>query len=145
MARTQCRSVLLVEDSEIDAHLTCNVLQECSGDIAVDLVSTAEEALTQIRKKPYDLIICDFCLPGMNGLSFLKLMKKVRSNVRVVLLTGYPSQELEAQVIRHGSCTYLSKAADAETLMRIIIEALGLQKPAISTRSSPTIARNRLC
>ena len=60
MARTQCRSVLLVEDSEIDAHLTCNVLQECSGDIAVDLVSTAEEALTQIRKKPYDLIICDF-------------------------------------------------------------------------------------
>ena len=145
MARTQCRSVLLVEDSEIDAHLTCNVLQECSTYIAVDRVSTAEEALTQIGKRPYDLIICDFCLPGMNGLSFLKLMKKIRSNVRVVLLTGYPSQELEAQVIRHGSCTYLSKAGDAETFMRIIIEALGLQEPAVSTRSSSTTARNHLC
>jgi len=91
------------------------------------------------------LLSAIFAYREMNGLAFLKLMKKVRGNVRVVLLTGYPSQELEAQVIRHGSCTYLSKAADAETLMRIIIEALGLQEPAISTRSSPTIARNRLC
>ena len=138
MAITQSRSVLLVEDSEIDAHLTCNVLQGCSINIAIDLVATAEEALTQIRKKPYDLIICDFCLPGMDGLSFLKLMRKVRSNVRVVLLTGYPSQELEAQVIHHGSCTYLSKAVDTETLMRIIMEALGLQETAVATRSSPT-------
>ena len=142
MARTQCRSVLLVEDSEIDAYLTWNVLQECSSDMAVDHVSTAEEALTRIRKKPYDLIICDFCLPGMDGLSFLKLMKKVRSNVRVILLTGYPSQEVEAQVIHHGSCTYLSKAVDVETLMRIIIEALGLQEAAVSTRPNPTTGRN---
>jgi CheY-like chemotaxis protein len=145
MARTQCRSVLLVEDNEIDAYLTCNVLQKCSSDIAVDLVSTAEEALTQIGKKAYDLIVCDFCLPGMDGLSFLKLVKKVRSNVRIVLLTGYPSQELEAQVIHHGSCTYLSKAVEAETLMRIIIEALELQEPAVSTRSSPTTVRTYLC
>jgi len=134
MAGNQVRSVLLVEDSETDARLTRDILQECSADIVVDLVSTAEEALTQARTKPYDLIICDFCLPGMNGLSFLKLVKKVRASVRVVLLTGYPSQELEAQVIHHGSCIYLSKAVNAETLMRIVLEALGLDKLAVSTQ-----------
>jgi ActR/RegA family two-component response regulator len=40
--------------------------------------------------------------------------------MRVILFTGYPSQELEAQVIHHGLCTYLSKAVDAQTLSRVI-------------------------
>ena len=124
------RSVLLVDDNEVDAYLTCNVLYECNPHMAVELASTAEEAVTKVRNRAYDLIICDFCLPGMNGLAFLKLVKKMRSDVRVILLTGYPSQELEAQVIHHGSCTYLSKTVDAPTLCRIVKEALCPYEPA---------------
>lgn len=124
IARSQCRSVLLVEDNEVDAYLTYNVLQESETNIAVEIASTAEEGLTKVRERAYDLVVCDYRLPGMNGLSFLKLAKKIRANMRVILLTGYPSQELEAQVIHHGLCTYLSKAVDAQTLSRVIKEAL---------------------
>lgn len=129
-AESQSRSVLLVDDNEVDAYLTSNVLYECNPHMAVEIASTAEEALTKVRNRAYDLIICDFCLPGMNGLAFLKLVKKMRSDVRVILLTGYPSQELEAQVIHHGSCTYLSKTVDAPTLCRIVKEALCPYEPA---------------
>ena len=130
-AERQLRSVLLVDDNEVDSCLTSNVLYDCDGHIAIELASTAEEALAKVRNRAYDLIICDFCLPGMNGLSFLKLVKKMRSDMRVILLTGYPSQELEAQVIHHGSCTYLSKSVDAHTLCRVVKEALSPYEPAI--------------
>ena len=132
IAQCEYRSVLLVEDNEVDAYLTYNVLQEFEPKIAVEIASTAEEGLTKVRKRPYDLLICDYRLPGMNGLSFLKLAKKIRANMRVILLTGYPSQELEAQVIHHGLCTYLSKAVDAQTLSRVIKEALFPHELAIS-------------
>jgi len=125
----QCRSVLLVEDNEVDAYLTVNAIQDCGTNIVVEIASTAEEGLAKIHKQPYDLVICDYCLPGMHGLSFLKLAKKIRENMRAILLTSYPSQDLEAQVIHHGSCTYLSKAVDTQTLTSVITEALGLQEP----------------
>ena len=127
----QSRSILLVDDNEIDACLTSNALYDCEAHITIELASTAEDALAKVRNQTYDLVICDFCLPGMNGLSFLKLVKKMRSDMRVILLTGYPSQELEAQVIHHGSCTYLSKSVDAQTLRRVVKEALCPYEPAI--------------
>jgi CheY-like chemotaxis protein len=126
------RSVLLVEDNEVDAYLTVNAIQDCGTNIVVEIASTAEEGLAKIHKQPYDLVICDYCLPGMHGLSFLKLAKKRRENMRAILLTNYPSQDLEAQVIHHGSCTYLSKAVDTQTLTSVITETLGLQEPAPS-------------
>jgi len=84
IAQSQCRSVFLVEDHEVDAYITLNALRGCDTHIAVEVAPSAEEALTKVRNRPYDLIICDFRLPGMNGLSFLKLVKKIRSNVRVI-------------------------------------------------------------
>ena len=132
IARSQCRSVLLVEDNEVDAYLTYHVLQESGTEVAIEIASTAEEGLAKVRERAYDLVVCDYRLPGMNGLSFLKLAKKIRANMRVILLTGYPSQELEAQVIHHGLCTYLSKAVDAQTLSRVIKEALFPHGLAIS-------------
>jgi two-component system, NtrC family, response regulator HydG len=118
------KSVLLVEDNELDACLTYNVLQECGTKIAVEIASTAEEGLTKVRSRPYDLIICDYRLPGMDGFSFLKLAKRIRGDMPVILLTGYPSQDLEAQVIHHGSSTYLRKPVDAQTLSKVVRESL---------------------
>jgi CheY-like chemotaxis protein len=132
VGQSEYRWVLLVEDNEVDAYLTVNALHDCDTRIAVEVASTAEEGLAKVRKRPYDLVICDYRLPGMNGLSFLKLARKMRDNMRVILLTGYPSQQLEAQVIHHGVSTYLSKAVDAQTLSRVIKEALATRNPVMS-------------
>jgi CheY-like chemotaxis protein len=122
--RYQCKSVLLIEDNELDAYLTSHILRDRETKIAVEIARSAEEGLGKVRERRYDLIICDYRLPGMDGFSFLKLVKRMRDNMPVILLTGYPSPDLEAQVIRHGSCTYSSKAVDRQTFNKIIIESL---------------------
>src|SRR5689334_6863728 len=100
------RHVLIVEDEQRDAELITELLRECDCEIAVDVAGNAEEGLAKILSRRFDLIICDYCLPGMNGLSFLKAVKNRREEIPMLILTGYPNDELEAQVIRHGSCTY---------------------------------------
>jgi len=131
MGQSHARPVLLVEDDKLDADLIANRLMACDLHIAVDFASTAEEGLRMVRKRHYDLILCDFHLPGMNGLSFLKMMEKIRANMRIILMTGYPSEELEAKVIRHGASTYLSKAIDDQTFVSVIREALTFSRSPV--------------
>ena len=118
------RRVLIVEDEQRDAELITELLRECDCEIAVDVAGNAEEGLAKILSRRFDLIICDYCLPGMNGLSFLKAVKNRREEIPMLILTRYPNDELEAQVIRHGSCTYLSKDANHRILLDFIKEAL---------------------
>ena len=118
------RFVLIVEDERQDAELITELLQQCDGHIAVDVATNAEEGLAKVLKRPFDLIICDYCLPGMNGLSFLKVVKKTRQDIPILMLTGYPDNELEAQIIRHGSCTYLSKDAGRQTFLKVVNDVL---------------------
>jgi DNA-binding NarL/FixJ family response regulator len=80
--------------------------------------------VAKVLNRRFDLIICDYCLPGMNGLSFLKTVKKTKGDIPVLVLTGYAHDELEAQLIRHGACTYMSKDADPHLLADAVKEAL---------------------
>ncbi|HET7909337.1 MAG TPA: response regulator [Nitrospira sp.] len=121
---TPHRLVLIVEDQKRDAELITELLQECGCKIAVDIAANAEEGLAKIQHSRVDLIICDYHLPGMNGLSFLKVVKKTKGNIPVLVLTGYPHHELEADFIRHGACTYLSKDADPRILVNVVKEVL---------------------
>lgn len=133
METTQSKSrwVLLVEDDELDAELITDRLKACKLNIEVEVAPSAEKGLLMIRARHYDLILCDFHLPGMNGLFFLRTIQKMRSNMRIILMTGYPNQELEAQVLHHGASTYLSKAVDDQTFITVIREALSFDRPAI--------------
>ena len=117
--------VLIVEDEPRDAELIRELLREGDFRIAVEFASNAEEGLAKIIDGHFDLIICDYCLPGMNGLLFLKVVKKAKGNIPILVLTGRADQELEAQVIRHGACTYLNKNGDPSILLNVVREALG--------------------
>ena len=120
------RFILIVEDEPRDAELITELVEECDLGIAVDVASDAEAGLAKVLNARFDLIICDYCLPGMDGLSFVKVVKKTIGNIPILMLTGYPDQDVEAQIIRHGSCTYLSKNADPRILLNLIREALAV-------------------
>ena len=124
MEKRPSRNVLIIEDEPRDAELITELLQGCDCEIAVDIVTNAEEGLAKILSRRFDLIICDYCLPGMNGLSFLKRVKKTERNIPVLVLTGYAHDKSEAQFIRHGAYTYMSKDADPQILVDAVKEAL---------------------
>ena len=83
--------VLVVEDDELIRRLVARVL---SCHYVVDAVATAEQALDKIAKGAhYDVVVCDICLPGMDGRTFIDVVaeRERAAAPRTVFITASSS------------------------------------------------------
>ena len=79
--------VLLVDDDDLVRHgLTLALM---SNGFMVQAVPTAEEAVKVLRHKRFHSIVCDFNLPGMNGLEFFTHIKTFASRSTNILITAF--------------------------------------------------------
>ena len=79
-------------------------------------LETAEEAVEELKKQNFDIIITDFKLPGMDGVDFLELIKESSAGVIKILITAYGSKELVAQAGRHGVQAFIEKPFTSEII-----------------------------
>lgn len=105
----ESRQVLVVDDSLAVQRQMLLEFQLRSD--ALDIVSTAEEALNAIHKKRYDIIFLDVVMPGMDGYSACKKIKKNRNNSEtpVILLTSKSSSFDKIKGALAGCDAYLVK------------------------------------
>ncbi len=83
-------------------------------------VMTAEsgpEALAQMEKESFDVVICDVKMPEMNGIEVLQEIKRRFPDTEVIMLTGHATMESCLEGIRFGAFDYLMKPTDIEILM----------------------------
>jgi CheY-like chemotaxis protein len=83
-------------------------------------VMTAEsgpEALAQMEKESFDVVICDVKMPEMNGIEVLQEIKRRFPDTEVIMLTGHATIESGLEGIRFGAFDYLMKPTDIEILM----------------------------
>ncbi len=83
-------------------------------------VSNAAEALQLLEQKPFDLIISDISIPGMDGIQFITEVRKKNKLIPVVLATGHPTLETAIKAVEFGALRYLTKPLD----MRLLLEAI---------------------
>ncbi len=79
-------------------------------------VNSAEKALKKMEKESFLLVIFDLVMPAMNGLEFLKHVKKRWGNVKVIIMTAYASTDTAVKAIRLGASDYISKPFTPEEL-----------------------------
>ena len=83
------------------------------------------EALKRLKQEPVDLVISDFLMPGMNGLSFFSEVKRMYPEVPRILLTGYADKRNAIKAINEvGLFQYLEKPWDNEQLKLVISNGL---------------------
>lgn len=90
----------------------------------VDSAGTAEEALEIFDEGAYDLILTDILLPGMNGIEFLKEVKRRLPDELIIVMTAYASIESAIGALRAGADDYIIKPIIHEEIKRIIRNAL---------------------
>ena len=79
------------------------------------------DALEYVRNNKIDLVISDFFMPGMNGINFLKEVKKIHENATLILLTGYADKDSAIKAINEvGIYRYLEKPWDNDDLLLCI-------------------------
>ena len=79
--------VLLVDDEPALLDIG-KIFLERTSDMQVEPVTNASEALELLSSEPFDAIVSDYEMPGINGIDVLKAIKTAHPLVEVIMLTG---------------------------------------------------------
>ena len=112
--------VLAIDDNPVGLTVLRHVLKR--HGMQVDCASSAEEALALAARGVYDLVLMDLQMPGMDGLTAAREMRKIPgyAQVPILALTANFSDEVREQCRAHGMQAYLSKPVEAAELMAAV-------------------------
>mgnify|MGYP000910523395 CR=1 FL=1 len=115
-------SVLIVEDDEAVG----TVLVALLGQHAFDAlhVTSAEEALRVLEKRPFDAVISDVRMPGMDGVALLKVLGQRFPELPVVLLTAHGSVPLAVEAMKAGAVDFMLKPFDRDEISFVLQKAI---------------------
>ncbi|MCZ8353615.1 MAG: response regulator [Chryseotalea sp.] len=110
--------ILLVEDEPKTAEYIKIGLTENGFD--VELAANGQKALQEVISKPYDLLITDIIMPGMDGRELVKEVRKTNQDIPVLMLTALGTTEEIVVGFETGADDYLVKPFEfKELLVRI--------------------------
>jgi len=117
--------VLIIEDEPVLAKNICAYLLRYG--YGVRIAHTAEAGLTELEAYKPDVIVLDFNLPGMNGLEALAKIRAIDSQIKVLMMTAYSSNELAVKAMRGGAADFVAKPISVDKLRQkleqIVIDA----------------------
>ena len=118
--------VLLIEDNDVDAQLTQDLLSEWSSEeFQVSRVKTLGEGLTYLSRERFDAVLLDLSLPDAFGLPTVKQIHDTSPTIPVVVLSGVSDQSLALQAVQQGAQDYLVKGqGHPELLARAVRYAI---------------------
>lgn len=113
--------VLLVDDEDRFCVTTSKLLVKKGFDTTI--ANTAEKALDMLKQAPWDVIVLDIHMAGMDGLTALNQIKTVNPEIQVIMLTGQGSQYSAMRALVREAFDYLAKPCDLEILASRIQDA----------------------
>jgi DNA-binding NtrC family response regulator len=123
MATTRKR-VLVVDDEPLVVK-SLQALLTLEGDYEVLGFTSCRVALEAIRTHPCDVAISDFLMPEMDGVAFLREVRRLYVEVPLIILTGYADKESAIRAINEvGLYQYLEKPWKNDDFLQIIEGAL---------------------
>ena len=113
--------ILLVDDDPSDAALVEAQLTESGIDVSLDIETTLESAVGQMRKTRFDVVLLDLMLPDSQGPATLKVLRANADHTPIIVLTGIEDPEFALQTLSDGAQDYLLKSKiTADSLVRAI-------------------------
>jgi CheY-like chemotaxis protein len=114
-------TILVIEDNEVNMELFRDILRGIRKYRMLEAVD-AETGIRLAREHHPDLILMDIELPGMDGLSATRLIKKDESlaDIPIVALTSYAMSGDEKKARKAGCCGYLTKPIDTRSFLKEI-------------------------
>lgn len=131
-------TIIIVDDEEmvltsIKSFLTLET------EYLVETFTSAAAALEYIGKKPVDLVVSDYLMPEMDGITFLARVRDLKPEVPRIILTGYADKENAIKAINNvGLFQYIEKPWDNDDIL--IIFRNGLEKKKLMYRLNQKIA-----
>jgi len=94
----------------------------------VTAVKDGAAALAQIETGPFDLILLDVRMPGMDGLTLLNRTRELRPDAQIVIMTAHGTMETAIQAMQQGAYDYLAKPFDLDEALLLAERAMTAQR-----------------
>lgn len=101
--------VLIVEDSEEDALLLIRNLKKGGYNPVYERVETASLMKKSIKEKQWDIILCDYSLPGFNAPAAISILKEANIDIPIIIVSGVIGEETAMDCMRLGARDYIMK------------------------------------
>lgn len=117
---TQIVRILLVDDHHILRMGLAQFIATHHDLQVVAEVGSGDEAIQLVRKREFDVVILDISMPDKNGIDTLHVMKRIKPDLHVLVLSGHPETHYAVNTLRAGAGGYVCKDAPPEELIRAI-------------------------
>ena len=103
---------MIVEDDQSFADLVKFNLESLNQNIQISVFSSAKQAIDALDKESFSVIISDYYMPEINGLKFLKIIRKKNISIPFIIFTGLDQEELEEQSFSAGATYFIKKGTN---------------------------------
>ncbi len=114
--------VLIVDDDAASRRLLEVRLRPLGRQLST--ANDGEEALAAMKRDEPDLVLLDLQLPGMDGMQVLRELRKLESDVPVIVVTGHGSIETAVEAMKQGAYDFITKPIDPKHLEIVVRKAL---------------------
>jgi len=115
--------VLVVDDEASIRDLLSKTLALAEYD--VDLAPDGRTALERLRILPYDLLITDLKMPGVDGLAVIREARRLKADIPVIIITGFSTEASAIEAVNLGVSGYLTKPFRVPRVLAAAAKALG--------------------
>jgi response regulator RpfG family c-di-GMP phosphodiesterase len=139
---TEAAHILVVDDERVIREILAEFL--VLEGYQVHTVEDGAKALTELRIRPYDLVLTDMKMPNVSGLELLESIVAEKLGPQVVMMTGFGTVESAIEAMKKGAHDYLLKPFKVEEVIAVASRALDrqrLQAENIRLREALTIYR----
>ena len=125
---------ILVVDDDAIVIKSCRRILEAEG-FEVTTVPSAEEALEKIKYLEFDSLLMDVKMPKHDGIFLMREIKKNWPGIPIIVMSGYPTPETIADVLKLGANQFIPKPFRPDELMKVVRQVI---EKAIKKDSLPT-------
>jgi DNA-binding NtrC family response regulator len=124
---------ILVADDDITCRDSIRKVLEREGH-SVQTAASVDEALEAVTVHDFDLVVCDYRMPGKTGIDLLKELKRRRSSVPVLMISAYADALAESAILQLGALELMKKPIRRQALVDRAAQVVGGQY--VGTRHS---------
>lgn len=118
--------ILVVDNDKDMSWLIASILKE--EGLRVDVAYDVKTALAKINRHQYEVMVLDYKLSGMSGLTVLEKAHQIKPPIVTIMISAFRNESIRAKVKEFGAYAFLDKPFNIDKLVKIVKRALAEQK-----------------
>ncbi len=132
-------SVLIIDDDPTFCLMLKSFLSKKNFETTTAF--SGDEAMKQIEKEKFDVVLSDFRLPDTDGLELLQKIREKIHGIPVIIMTSYADLRIAVKAMKIGAYEYVTKPVNPDEILLTINNALAKENPAVEIKSTVVPAK----